>query len=110
MVSGWASWAVGAIGAKFYKSSNQPPTTQQTSDSSPDKKTPDREVLRPTPAVPVVASGTTSGPLKLAGNKPEASSDLMDLGNGGDGWGGEDDDGDAWESFEEGKTRDIKRI
>ena len=33
VVSGWASWAVGAIGAKFYKSSNQPPPPSSSSNS-----------------------------------------------------------------------------
>ena len=26
----WANWAVGAIGAKFYKSANKPPPTPET--------------------------------------------------------------------------------
>lgn len=102
VVSGWASWAVGAIGAKFYKSSNPPPT-QQSSNSSPDKRTPDRDVLRPTPAPATTGGGSSSsGPLKLTSHKPEP--DSGDLMGNGDGWGGDDDDGDAWESFEEGKS------
>lgn len=41
--TGWASWAVGAIGAKFYKTSNKPPETttpnneQTTSNNNSEK-------------------------------------------------------------------------
>jgi len=112
VVSGWASWAVGAIGAKFYKSSNPPPGPTGAPPDTADKKTPDTDILKPTPA----ASNTTSQPLKL---KPSPNSivsssssnpplDLLDpipdAGNDDDVWNDEDDDGGAWESFEEALT------
>ena len=41
----WANWAVGAIGAKFYKSANKPPETPNKEDSPKPKQ--QQEELKP---------------------------------------------------------------
>jgi len=126
VVSGWASWAVGAIGAKFYKSSNQPPPPSSSSNSSgaaegsgpltTDSTGKDTPILKPTVESSQQRNpgGGSGGPLKLSSSTSKQSScqqgsnDLFDLGvdsSNGDGWGNDDDeDGDAWESFEQAIT------
>ena len=84
--AGWASWAVGAIGAKFYKSSIPPPQQQQQSQQQPDGEKEPRASPKPTP--PSRSRETTPAEPDV----PKATKDT-------DGWGDADDD--DWGSLEE---------
>ena len=82
----WANWAVGAIGAKFYKSANKPPPpTTSTSPNSSKENTP----------VPTE---------KTKPKAKESNNELIDFGAAddnadGDGWNDDDED---WGSLESG--------
>jgi len=118
-VSNWASWAVGAIGAKFYKSSIKPPAlaAAATAASPTSGSQQGQQVQSQTPggsskespssSLQSQANKTGGGPLKL--NSP--TTDLASLegggGKGGDGWnddGFDNDDDAGWESFEQAVT------
>lgn len=77
----WANWAVGAIGAKFYKSANKPPPPASTTPAS--KSTEEQKQ----PNLP-----------EKSLNKP-VKDDLISLNNATDGWDNEDDD--DWGSLEQ---------
>ena len=94
MVSSWASWAVGAIGAKFYKSSIKSQSVPETASSdAPSNDAPEtdlsdrfRDQMRPLKPTPV-------GAMKLDGIEPDNSD-----------WNDDMDDDDAWESLETPST------
>ena len=92
----WANWAVGAIGAKFYKSANKPPENA-TSSKSPSKETTPR----------LEDNKTETKPSHLQSFASKNSQELINLednanfGNSGDGWDNEDDE--DWGSLEEPK-------
>ena len=82
----WANWAVGAIGAKFYKSANKPP---------------------PPPTSTSPNSSKENTPVPTEKTKPkakESNNELIDFGAAddnadGDGWNDDDED---WGSLESG--------
>ena len=86
----WANWAVGAIGAKFYKSANKPPPEPPTSTSS-------QNTSKENTPVP---TEKTKANIKAK----ESNNELIDFGAPddkaeGDGWNDDDDD---WGSLESG--------
>ena len=79
----WANWAVGAIGAKFYKSANKPPPEPPTSTSS-------QNTSKENTPVP---TEKTKANIKAK----ESNNELIDFGAAddkaeGDGWNDDDDD------------------
>jgi len=86
----WANWAVGAIGAKFYKSANKPPPEPPSSTSS-------QNTSKENTPVP---TEKTKANIKAK----ESNNELIDFGAAddkaeGDGWNDDDDD---WGSLESG--------
>lgn len=79
----WANWAVGAIGAKFYKSANKPPQENKPPPETTEKPKvkPDQQLQKPI--------------------QPDLVS-IEDDNNAGDGW--DNDDDDDWGSLEGPKT------
>ena len=92
----WANWAVGAIGAKFYKSANKPP--QPSSNQN-----------EPSEAAKKSNNSTTSE----EASKKSSIIDINDApaqaaSSSGDGWDVDNDD-DDWGSLEEPKAADNSK-
>jgi hypothetical protein len=98
--AGWASWAVGAIGAKFYKSAIKPPAAATSSENSTTATPSSREA---TPSFP--NDNKPLKPTQAAYRPPNRGGDLISLDEAGgnddeDGWAEDDAD---WASLEDCK-------
>ena len=98
--AGWASWAVGAVTAKFYKSPAGAGSAGGSQEGTPEPRT---ETSKATGGRPLDSSkGTVSNRSQEEASVAIASVSIKEDTSGGDGWEDDDNGGGGWEDADGG--------